>query len=94
MVGDGSAATEGRIKQKVTLQSAPALLLLQNVDRLGRNREGKADRRVMDFLGSVIGDLSRGGQSPVFEVRSSIHNSIIFFGSTPLQTQDRVASAS
>ena len=60
MVGDGSAATEGRIKQRVTQQSAPALLLLQNVDRLGRNREGKADRRVMDFLGSVIDDLSRG----------------------------------
>ena len=67
MVGDGSAATEGRIKQKVTRQSAPAMLLLRNVDRLGRNREGKADRRVMDFLGSVIGDLRRGGPSPFFK---------------------------
>ena len=60
MVGDGSAATEGRIKQRVTQQSAPALLLLHDVDRLGRNREGKADRRVMDFLNSVINDLIRG----------------------------------
>lgn len=63
MVGDGSAATEGRIKQRVTRQSAPALLLLQDVDRLGRNREGKADLRVMDFLNSVINDLTRGEPS-------------------------------
>ena len=63
MVGDGSAATEGRIKQRVTQQSAPALLLLHDVDRLGRNREGKVDRRVMDFLNSVINDLTRGEPS-------------------------------
>ena len=65
MVGDGSAATEGRIKQRVTQQSAPALLLLHDVDRLGRNREGKADRRVMDFLDSVINDLSKGVTSQI-----------------------------
>ena len=45
---------------KVTQRSAPTLLLLRNVDRLGRNREGKADLRVEDFLGSVVQELSTG----------------------------------
>ena len=66
MVGDGSAATEGRIKQKVTQQSAPTLLVLNNVDRLGKNREGKADRRVMDFFKNAMDDLLRGEQSSVY----------------------------
>ena len=45
---------------KVTRWSALTLLLLLNVDRLGRNREGKADLRVEDFLGSVVQELGRG----------------------------------
>ena len=44
---------------KVTRRSAPTLLLLRNVDRLGRNHEGKADLRVADFFGNVVQELCK-----------------------------------
>jgi hypothetical protein len=61
MVGESSAATEARIRQKLNLaidNGMPRLIVLRNVDILGKNREGKLDHRVLDFLEKEIGRIA------------------------------------
>ena len=75
LVGDSSASSENKFRHSIAQakERNPCILVLQNVDKLACNRDGKTDHRVLDRLSVELNNLA---SQEIYVIANSNEHSI------------------